>query len=188
MRARRWSMMLAGLLVVAVAATLPAGAGTPNPNWFNEPVQGPSPNASHVVGNEDGGECAQGLGGAGITLLGGREIVPGRVVVELMDKDAPDESLDPPVVREYAADADGDWGATRGAGHGAFPIPAGLEPGEYPLRALCASEEVVPFSAGGIVLGQVPDFLFSYETRSYTVIAQRRPDDPVRTDDLTFTG
>ena len=191
MRVMRWLQALAALFVLTVSATLPAGAGGFNPNWFNAPEQGPSPNASHVVGNEEGGECGEEIF-AGSLLAGGEPIepifVPGTVRVELREREAPHDPLDPPVVHEYEADAEGDWGAGRSAALGLFPIPAGLEPGEYPLYAICERElNGGPFAAGLSVLGQGEEFIFEYEPRSYTVIAQRRPDRPVELEP-TFTG
>jgi len=178
----RLKMFAVAALVLGLAAgsSLPVGAGAiPQPDWTNSPTQGPSPNPDHEVAGDG---CFIRIGvieSGGLTVLGGEQGgpvgIPGVVTVTLHDPDTDVILAD----EQYPADeTGGDWG-------GDFPIPAGLDPDTYPLRAECDFPSA-PASAGGapLILGGLD---FDYEERSYTVIGQRQPGDPVDVEP-TFTG
>jgi hypothetical protein len=168
-------------MTVALGALLPStGTATArNPNWTNSPASGPSPNASHTVGNLDGGECPPEVSprGFGPVVLGGANFF----AEVTLRNEADTADL---VVNDYAADQM-DWG-------GVLAIPAGLSPGTYPLRARCVST-VPQGESGGFggpaVLGGEASTLFVYGDRSYIVVEEEESDPatPVQ-GEVAFTG
>ena len=174
----RMFVTLAIVSTTAVAALVPAPgtAGNGNPNWTNSPVQGPSPNTDHEVENTEGGECPGNINGAGFggVALGGRQ---GAVVDVILKNQSDTEMIKS---ETYEPDENGDWGGT-------FEIPGGLDPGVYPLEALCAFPvPPAPAGFGGpVVLGG--EVLFAYAERSYTVIEEAEEPTPVEAE-VTLTG
>lgn len=178
-RYARASAVLGALLSLVVSLPGTGLAGEPNPNWFNSPTSGPSPNTSHVVGNTDGGECevTTRLEPQGLSVTGGILVATVQVTL-VVPGDDPTENYQP---------VDGDWG-------GPFDIPEGLDPGTYPLTAECLFLEPPERTEAAALFG-APIILgggqggFDYADRSYTVVAPdpSDPADPVESE-VDFTG
>ena len=157
----RRPIVLALLLLLATSAA-PGFAGGQEPTWERSPGEGPAPNTIQVSGTL----CR---------VNPGDQLVPGEAVVELFQENG--DPFDPRVQQTYMADDEGDWS-------GQFVIPAGLDPGEYPLRALCRSP------GGGPGLG------FDYEPSSYRVLGGNggggdpptSPPARLTEDDVNFAG
>lgn len=173
--------LLLTTLVVALATFLPqvgtAGPPPPNPNWTNDPTEGPSPNTDHTVRNEAGGECG-GLRAAGPAVVFGG-VTDFEVLVRLRNQ----SDTDTLASESYEPDVDGDWS-------GDFDIPPGLDPGVYPLEALCLiveGNDTETAGIGGPVTLQGESLQFPYEDRSYTVVAKTKKAKAVEAE-VSFTG
>jgi hypothetical protein len=154
----RSQIVAAGVIAVLVGWLVPAGAGNNGPEWTSSPTQGPSPNTIQVSGTH----CEPNLSprGPGV-VLGGLQTGTARVVLRNLA-----DSAD--LHEEF-------YDANLGAWAGDFPIPAGLSPGTYPLKATCQTSEKNGFQ-------------FDYEPdRSYTVPAKAKKAEAVEAE-AAFTG